>query len=113
MDESGYANCNYCIPPSVRQSFYTEVCNETGNNERTSAGRTAGSLFSRDTDHESTAENGQELISPELKQAFESHLQETEGHVQRLEKIFRHMKEVQRQDLRGHERTAQRRRRAH
>jgi ferritin-like metal-binding protein YciE len=31
--------------------------------------------------------------SPELKQAFESHLQETEGHVQRLEKIFKHMKE--------------------
>ncbi|QNI30695.1 ferritin-like domain-containing protein [Alloacidobacterium dinghuense] len=31
--------------------------------------------------------------SPELKQAFESHLQETEGHVQRLEKIFKHLQE--------------------
>jgi ferritin-like metal-binding protein YciE len=31
--------------------------------------------------------------TPELKQAFESHLQETEGHVQRLEKIFKHFKE--------------------
>src|SRR5277367_1023553 len=31
--------------------------------------------------------------SPELKQAFDSHLQETEGHVQRLEKIFKHLKE--------------------
>src|SRR5271170_6511029 len=31
--------------------------------------------------------------SPDLKQAFDSHLQETEGHVQRLEKIFKHLKE--------------------
>jgi len=31
--------------------------------------------------------------SPDLKQAFESHLQETEGHVQRLEKIFKHLQE--------------------
>jgi ferritin-like metal-binding protein YciE len=31
--------------------------------------------------------------SPELKKAFESHLQETEGHVQRLEKIFKNMQE--------------------
>lgn len=29
----------------------------------------------------------------ELKHAFESHLRETEGHVQRLEKIFKQMKE--------------------
>jgi ferritin-like metal-binding protein YciE len=29
----------------------------------------------------------------DLKQAFESHLQETEGHVQRLETIFKHLKE--------------------
>jgi ferritin-like metal-binding protein YciE len=29
----------------------------------------------------------------DLKHAFESHLQETEGHVQRLETIFKHMKE--------------------
>ena len=29
----------------------------------------------------------------ELKQAFESHLKETEGHVQRLEKIFKHLRE--------------------
>lgn len=27
----------------------------------------------------------------ELRQAFESHLKETEGHVQRLEKIFKHL----------------------
>lgn len=31
--------------------------------------------------------------SPELTQAFESHLQETEGHVKRLESIFKHLKE--------------------
>jgi ferritin-like metal-binding protein YciE len=31
--------------------------------------------------------------APELRQAFESHLQETEGHVQRLEKIFKHLQE--------------------
>jgi ferritin-like metal-binding protein YciE len=31
--------------------------------------------------------------SPDLTQAFESHLQETEGHVQRLETIFKHLKE--------------------
>jgi ferritin-like metal-binding protein YciE len=31
--------------------------------------------------------------TPELKHAFESHLQETEGHVQRLEKIFKQLKE--------------------
>ncbi|HYK34739.1 ferritin-like domain-containing protein [Alloacidobacterium sp.] len=31
--------------------------------------------------------------NPELKQAFESHLKETEGHVQRLEKIFKQMNE--------------------
>jgi ferritin-like metal-binding protein YciE len=31
--------------------------------------------------------------TPELRQAFESHLQETEGHVQRLEKIFKHLQE--------------------
>ncbi|HTZ89912.1 MAG TPA: ferritin-like domain-containing protein [Alloacidobacterium sp.] len=31
--------------------------------------------------------------SPALKQAFESHLRETEGQVQRLEQIFRHLKE--------------------
>jgi ferritin-like metal-binding protein YciE len=29
----------------------------------------------------------------DLKHAFESHLQETEGHVQRLETIFKHLKE--------------------
>ena len=29
----------------------------------------------------------------DLKLAFESHLEETEGHVQRLEKIFKHLKE--------------------
>jgi ferritin-like metal-binding protein YciE len=29
----------------------------------------------------------------DLKQAFESHLEETEGHVQRLETIFQHLKE--------------------
>src|SRR5215475_6211243 len=29
----------------------------------------------------------------ELKHAFESHLKETEGHVQRLEKIFKHLQE--------------------
>jgi ferritin-like metal-binding protein YciE len=29
----------------------------------------------------------------DLKHAFESHLQETEGHVQRLETIFKHIKE--------------------
>lgn len=29
----------------------------------------------------------------DLKHAFESHLEETEGHVQRLEKIFKHLKE--------------------
>ena len=31
--------------------------------------------------------------APDLKHAFESHLQETEGHVQRLETIFKHLKE--------------------
>ena len=31
--------------------------------------------------------------TPDLKHAFESHLQETEGHVQRLETIFKHLKE--------------------
>lgn len=31
--------------------------------------------------------------NPELKQAFESHLKETEGHVQRLEKIFKQLNE--------------------
>src|ERR1700743_670015 len=31
--------------------------------------------------------------TPALKHAFESHLQETEGHVQRLETIFKHLKE--------------------
>jgi ferritin-like metal-binding protein YciE len=31
--------------------------------------------------------------TPELRQAFESHLQETEGQVQRLEKIFKHLQE--------------------
>jgi len=29
--------------------------------------------------------------SPQLKQAFESHLQETQGHVQRLERVFSEM----------------------
>lgn len=29
--------------------------------------------------------------SPELRQAFESHLQETQGHVERLEKVFSEM----------------------
>jgi len=31
--------------------------------------------------------------SSELRHAFESHLKETEGHVQRLEKIFKHLQE--------------------
>jgi len=31
--------------------------------------------------------------SADLKHAFESHLQETEGHVQRLEKIFKNLQE--------------------
>jgi ferritin-like metal-binding protein YciE len=31
--------------------------------------------------------------NPELKHAFESHLKETEGHVQRLETIFKQIKE--------------------
>lgn len=31
--------------------------------------------------------------NPELKQAFESHLKETEGHVQKLEKIFKQLNE--------------------
>jgi ferritin-like metal-binding protein YciE len=31
--------------------------------------------------------------NPELKHAFESHLKETEGHVQRLEKIFKQIRE--------------------
>jgi ferritin-like metal-binding protein YciE len=31
--------------------------------------------------------------APDLKHAFESHLKETEGHVQRLETIFKHLKE--------------------
>jgi ferritin-like metal-binding protein YciE len=31
--------------------------------------------------------------SSDLKHAFESHLEETEGHVQRLETIFKHLKE--------------------
>src|SRR6202012_3717515 len=31
--------------------------------------------------------------TPDLKHAFESHLQETEGHVQRLEKIFKNLQE--------------------
>lgn len=31
--------------------------------------------------------------NPELKHAFESHLKETEGHAQRLEKIFKQMNE--------------------
>src|SRR6202000_2387786 len=31
--------------------------------------------------------------TPALKKAFSSHLQETEGHVQRLEKIFKQLKE--------------------
>lgn len=32
--------------------------------------------------------------TPELKKAIEHHLKETEGHVQRLEKIFEHLKET-------------------
>jgi ferritin-like metal-binding protein YciE len=34
--------------------------------------------------------------SAELRHAFESHLKETEGHVQRLEKIFKHLQESSR-----------------
>src|SRR5579862_7813577 len=33
----------------------------------------------------------QAATTPELKQAFEQHLQQTEGHVQRLEQIFQRM----------------------
>jgi ferritin-like metal-binding protein YciE len=31
--------------------------------------------------------------SPQLKQAFEKHLEETKGHVQRLEQVFDHLRE--------------------
>jgi ferritin-like metal-binding protein YciE len=45
------------------------------------------------TNYQSIAEDGERASSDELKEAFEKHLEQTKGHVQRLEQVFEELGE--------------------
>ena len=50
--------------------------------------RTPRRIRRRETTHESAAQDGESRDSPDLRAAFEAHLEETRGHVTRLEDVF-------------------------
>ena len=55
--------------------------------------RTARRVRRGETADEGAAEAGQGRLDPKLRQAFESHLEETHGHVERLEQVFESLDE--------------------
>ena len=73
------------VPPA-------EGTNECRKLARTIPGRAEGPLFGGKANHEGTSEDGKGATSPKLKEAFQSHLEETNGQIERLETIFEMLK---------------------
>jgi ferritin-like metal-binding protein YciE len=61
---------------------------ERRNDRRAVIRRTEGPLLCREADHEVPSQAGQGRNVADLKQAFESHLEETKGQIERLDRVF-------------------------
>jgi ferritin-like metal-binding protein YciE len=83
-----YPNCIYGIP-SLFVNLSTEVCHMKLESMRELLLDELQDLYSAEQQiTKALPKMAKTSSSSQLKQAFESHLKETEGHVERLEKIF-------------------------